>query len=995
MKRFLLASLLLGFVFVGVKAQYSLSATTYSQDFNGLGTATSTGVTGGDLSIVSATLTGWYFSESGTSANTTITAGTGSSGTGDTYNFGAAAGANRTLGGLQSGTLIPSYGFYFINNTGGTIQSLTITYTGETWRVGTASRPDEIDFQYSTDATSLTTGTWTSFSGLNYANPGQATGSGSVQHSSSISNTITGLSIANGATFFIRWTDFNASGADDGMGINDFSLTATLAPTNTITTGTVSSPPFVLANCGVTATGTVDFTSTDVFNGGNTFTAQLSDDIGSFASPANIGSISLSGNGPSGTINITIPAGTVGGTGYKIRVVSDNPSVTGTLSSAFTITQQGLGGCSSSHTDYYRSVQTGNWGVLSTWESSPDNSNWISATLVPTNYANNITIQNGHTVTVAAAASADQVIISNGATLKHSSGIFTIEDGPSNDIDIQSGGILELASASNPPTYGVGSPAINVSTGGTVKVSATGLTAAGAGVNANNFVYNHQSILEFTLTSAFSSSGVTYFPNATAATIPIFRTTNSGAITVGAASATTINGVFECNGADISWQSAGVKTFRNGIRGSGNIIALGTSGKFVINGVTAELGGAGSLILPTGGLEIGSTLNATTVSLISNKTVTGDVALLSTNNTYVDLGNNNFTFASGTVTSAGVNAYFKTSGTGVLTMPPLLPSTTSVFHIGNSSYNPLTITNNEISAISFSTRVEDAINPATALPIYATRGIQRTWSITASATASPIVTFQYNTADFGTDITPSDLVEILGNTGSPWNIAPSQINLSQTAIGGGIYTTQSVSPGLATGTSTLKYIIGKNGGWILPIDCVIALKAQKRNNSGIISWNVNSCSEVTSFELQRSVNGGAYQTIQTVRPSGTETDFSFTDAQLAKGRNLYRVKVNGLSGSVKYSGTVALIYDSNDILITSLSPNPASTTATLTISTASVQPASFIIYNNSGAIVKKWSTVLTEGNNNIPIDVEGLPAGTYHIMAATAGNKSVSSFIKQ
>src|SRR5262249_49177624 len=40
-----------------------------------------------------------------------------------------------------------------------------------------------------------------------------------------ISFTITGLSIANGATFFIRWLDFNASGADDGLAVDDFSLT--------------------------------------------------------------------------------------------------------------------------------------------------------------------------------------------------------------------------------------------------------------------------------------------------------------------------------------------------------------------------------------------------------------------------------------------------------------------------------------------------------------------------------------------------------------------------------------------------------------------------------------------------------------------------------------------------------------------------------------------------------------------------------------------------
>jgi autotransporter-associated beta strand protein len=205
-------------------AQFLLSSTSYTQNFDGLGTTTSSSVTGGSLSNVSSTLAGWFFLESGSNADTTITAGTGSNNAGDTYNFGAASGSDRALGGLRSGTLVPTWGFYFQNNTGLTITNLSISYQGETWRIGTASRSDRLDFQFSTNATSLNTGTWTDHNDLDYANPGQATGSGSIQHSASISNNITGLTIMNGQTVFIRWTDFDANGADDGMAIDDFAL---------------------------------------------------------------------------------------------------------------------------------------------------------------------------------------------------------------------------------------------------------------------------------------------------------------------------------------------------------------------------------------------------------------------------------------------------------------------------------------------------------------------------------------------------------------------------------------------------------------------------------------------------------------------------------------------------------------------------------------------------------------------------------------------------
>ncbi len=186
--------------------QYSLTGTTYSQSFDGLGNSATNICAGGDLSTINTSLKGWFFSESGTNANTTITTNTGSSTTGDTYNYGLTGNSNRSLGGLQTGSLVPTYGFYFTNNTGSTITSLAISYTGEVWREGNTGRTDEIDFQYSSNATSLTTGTWTAYSALNYQDTGSTVvQGGSLLQSATISSTLAGLNIASGSTFFISW----------------------------------------------------------------------------------------------------------------------------------------------------------------------------------------------------------------------------------------------------------------------------------------------------------------------------------------------------------------------------------------------------------------------------------------------------------------------------------------------------------------------------------------------------------------------------------------------------------------------------------------------------------------------------------------------------------------------------------------------------------------------------------------------------------------------
>ena len=152
--------------------------------------------------------------------------------TGDTYSFGAAASTERAFGGLQSGTLNPTIGGCIINNTGATVNEITITYDGEQWRLGTLARTDQLDFEYSTNATTLSTGTWTAVNALDFVAPntgptvGALDGNLAANRTAGITSTITGLTIANGATFYFRFLDLNATGADDGLAIDNFSIVA-------------------------------------------------------------------------------------------------------------------------------------------------------------------------------------------------------------------------------------------------------------------------------------------------------------------------------------------------------------------------------------------------------------------------------------------------------------------------------------------------------------------------------------------------------------------------------------------------------------------------------------------------------------------------------------------------------------------------------------------------------------------------------------------------
>lgn len=140
------------------------------------------------------------------------------------------------------------------------------------------------------------------------------------------------------------------TGATSGGGtfrIDDFTILGNLnCSNNDISVDAVSAVPFDVS-CTLGDNGTVNFSSVGNFNPGNTFTVQLSDASGSFSAPTNIGSTSMSGTDPAGSINFTIPPGTSTGSGYLIRIISNDPAVVSSSSSSFQVNLTGI--CATPH----------------------------------------------------------------------------------------------------------------------------------------------------------------------------------------------------------------------------------------------------------------------------------------------------------------------------------------------------------------------------------------------------------------------------------------------------------------------------------------------------------------------------------------------------------------------------------------------------------------------------------------------------------------------
>jgi len=209
-------------------AQVSVTAgsLTYTQDFNTLENGSATNYT---------TLpNGWALNELGTNANGQYRAGNGGANTGDTYSFGAASATERGIGGVASNGLQSTFGVKFVNNSGAAITGLNISFKGEQWRVGGGTSTDTLAFAYSTIAAAVSdtvSANWTNVTALNFnslvtATTGAALDGNAAANSTTKTGTIA-VNIPVGGSIILKWSDINVAGNDDGLGIDDLSVTFT------------------------------------------------------------------------------------------------------------------------------------------------------------------------------------------------------------------------------------------------------------------------------------------------------------------------------------------------------------------------------------------------------------------------------------------------------------------------------------------------------------------------------------------------------------------------------------------------------------------------------------------------------------------------------------------------------------------------------------------------------------------------------------------------
>lgn len=221
-----------------VSAAVSYTSGTYNQNFNSL--------SGVSVWSNNSTLAGWYATTTATASITSIGSNTGSTTTAGLYSFGIAgtnAVTERALGYATTNAFTGSatvglnyLGLQLTNGSLSNLTSFTITYDGEQWRRdNTASQT--ITVQYSFNATSLTTGTWTSAgTSLTFTSPiasstvSSLDGNLGANRVAALSGNVSSIVWAPGTNLWVRFNDLNDSGNDHQLAIDNVSFTAIPEP---------------------------------------------------------------------------------------------------------------------------------------------------------------------------------------------------------------------------------------------------------------------------------------------------------------------------------------------------------------------------------------------------------------------------------------------------------------------------------------------------------------------------------------------------------------------------------------------------------------------------------------------------------------------------------------------------------------------------------------------------------------------------------------------
>ena len=190
---------------------------------------------------------------------------------------------------------------------------------------------------------------------------------------------------------------------------------------------------------------------------------------------------------------------------------------------------------------------------------------------------------------------------------------------------------------------------------------------------------------------------------------------------------------------------------------------------------------------------------------------------------------------------------------------------------------------------------------------------------------------------------------------------------------------------------------------VMPVT-LVSFKGDRQGSRNMLTWKTATEQNNKGYELQRSSNGQSFSTIgfiQSKAVNGNSTsglNYNYADEKPLNGNNYYRLKQLDFDGKPTLSNIVLIKGVRVDaIVLSSIYPNPAKTLLNVVLTAPANDRVSMIVTDLAGKIVMEKTTQLVSGDNNLVMNVAGLPSGTYMIKAVCNNGceTAISKFVKQ
>lgn len=371
--------------------------------------------------------------------------------------------------------------------------------------------------------------------------------------------------------------------------------------------------------------------------------------------------------------------------------------------------------------------------------------------------------------------------------------------------------------------------------------------------------------------------------------------------------------------------------------------------------------------------------NNNTLSLSSALTVATRVDL--NNNGNIQLGVNNLTLNNGaTITGADATHYVRTNGIGNLRQT--VGAGPVFFPIGNTTYNPATVSNAGVSDV-FSVRVQEQVlqDGTTGLP-FTSEVVDRTWFVEEETAGGSVtaLTLEWEGSEELISFNRLD-AGLMHYTGGAWD----------RSFGFGIAPTVGTNRYQITGAGITNFspfaVTTRPSG--LPVE-LLAFEAVRKNADEVdLNWSTATEINNKGFEVERMLDyENEFTKVGFVQGNGTSTNtnyYHFLDENSYTGISYYRLKQIDTDESYEYSPirSVDGVVVQAGVTVSSF-PNPVQDVIYVRLGEvpSHIKTMTIQIMDINGRVLHQLDQEVQQQQQRIAIhEVENLLAGTYFVTA--------------